>query len=203
MRTAAALVLAAVSTIPGDLPFSRWFTDHAHGIEVQIARVPGAAPWLKSVAEVAAPAESVFALVTDFRRYAGLFAPALAKARVLEGDASRARLHLVWRRGSPTGRRDAIALYRSEREPGGVFVVSWESDPRPRPGDPKAGTRRARVVGETRIEPVGQTRCRVSYTYRADRDARISAAAEEKAWKEEPVLYIRALRRGLRLPDPP
>lgn len=195
------LVLLLASVIPGDLSFHRWFTAHEHGVDVQIARVPGGPPWLRGVAELAAPAGRVSALLTDFNRYAELFAPVVRRARVLEAAGLGARLHLVWHYPFPLRNRDAVVLYESAPEPDGAFLLSWRSDQRP--GDPKEGVRIARVAGETRIEPVGPARCRVTYTYLGDLGGKFPGAAQEKAWKAEPVEYIRALRRGLDLPDPP
>src|SRR5215813_7569386 len=186
---ASLLLLTVVSVIPGDLPFSRWFTAHDHGIEVQIARMPEGPPWLRGVAEVSAPAGRVFALLADLRRYPRLFGPPLEKARVLEEAGSGARVHLVWRTSSPTLRRDAVALYRAERLTDGAFVVSWDSDARG--GDPREGSRITRFSGETRVEPVGESRSRVSYTFLGELDSRLPQEAREKQWRQQPVLYIR------------
>jgi hypothetical protein len=59
-----------------------------------------------------------------------------------------------------------------------------------------------RVLGETRVEPLGPSRCRVTYTYLGDLGGKFPAWAQEKAWKEEPVQYMRAIRRRLEIPDP-
>ena len=64
------------------------------------------------------------------------------------------------------------------------------------------GVRIQRVAGETRIEPLGLARCRVIYSYLGDLGGKFPASAQERAWKEEPIQYIRALRRGLKIPDP-
>jgi hypothetical protein len=53
-----------------------------------------------------------------------------------------------------------------------------------------------------RVEPLGPDRYRVTYTYSRELGGKIPAWAEEKAWREEPVQYIRAIRRRLKLPDP-
>ena len=191
----AVLLAVALSALPGDLPFSRWFTSHEEAVEVQIARVPSGPPWLRGVAEVAAPPDRVFEVLTDFRAYAKTFAPTLKKARVLEAGPSRARLHMVWSYPFPLNNRDAVVAYEGSREARGGYLIEWRSDPRP--GDPREGTRINRVAGETRIEPVGATRCRVVYTYLGDLGGSFPASAQEKAWKAEPVEYFRALRRAL------
>ena len=189
------LLAALLAAIPADLPFSRWFTSHEDAVEVQIARVAGSPPWLRGVAEVAAPADRVFELVTDFAGYARIFGPALKKSRVLDSGPQRARLHMVWAYPFPARNRDAVVSYEGRREADGRYAVEWKADPRP--GDPREGVRIALVAGETRIEPVGPVRCRVVYTYLGDLGGSFPAAAEEKAWKAEPVEYFRALRRAL------
>ena len=83
----------------------------------------------------------------------------------------------------------------------GGLLVTWRDDANP--GDPAEGVRIARVAGETRIEPLGPDRCRVTYTYLGDLGGNFPAAAEEKAWKAEPVGYLLAIRRSLALPIPP
>jgi hypothetical protein len=44
---------------------------------------------------------------------------------------------------------------------------------------------------------VGSSRCRVVYTYLGDLGGSFPKSAQERAWKEEPVQYIRALRKAL------
>lgn len=193
-------LFVVLSAIPPELTFTPWFT--ADGVDVAIARQPDALPWLRGSAELPVAAESVAAALTDFQRYKDFFAPAVRSARVLESGQDSARIHFVWAYPFPFKNRDAVVLYRSEKSEAGAFVLSWKTDPRPRPDDPNEGVRIERVNGETRVEPVGPSRCRVIYTYLGDLGGKFPAWAQEKAWKEEPVQYMRALRRRLKLPDP-
>jgi START domain-containing protein len=193
-----ALVLAASSAaIPPNLPFQPWFK--SRGVQVEIARVPGSAPWLRATAELPVPAEKVTAILTDFRHYRDLFAPAIKKAEILEGLDSGARIHFVWPYPFPLRNRDAIVVYRGQTLEDGRFVLTWKEDARP--GDPHEGVRVEHVAGETVVEPLGPDRCRVTYTYLGELGGKFPAWAEDKAWREEPVQYIRALRRRLNLPD--
>jgi hypothetical protein len=57
------------------------------------------------------------------------------------------------------------------------------------------------LEGETRIEPAGAEASRVTFTYFGDLGGKFPAWAKEKAWREEPVQYFRAIRRRLGLPD--
>ena len=192
-------LVALLSVVPPEAPFARWFT--AHGVQVEIARRPDALPWLRGTAELPVAAEQVAAVLTDFQRYKDLFAPAVRSARVLEAGEGSARVHFVWAYPFPFKNRDAIVLYRSEKS-GAAFLLSWKSDTRPRAEDPTEGVRIERVEGETRVESLDPSRCRVTYTYLGDLGGKFPAWAQEKAWKEEPVQYVRALRRRLALPDP-
>ncbi|MEO8430874.1 MAG: SRPBCC family protein [Acidobacteriota bacterium] len=199
---AAGLLLAVAPgfavPVPEDGAFSRWFT--ARGVQIEIARSPSSPPWIRGRGTIPASAARVAAALSDFSRYRELFAPAVKKADVLGGAAGgAARIHFVWPYPFPFSNRDAIVRYESVEEPGGVFRIHWTADARP--GDPKEGTRIERVEGETRIEPAGTDACRVSYVYLGDLGGKFPASAQEKAWREEPVQYFRAIRRRLGLPD--
>jgi hypothetical protein len=41
----------------------------------------------------------------------------------------------------------------------------------------------------------------VTYAYFGDLGGNFPSSVQDKAWREEPVQYIRALRRALKLPD--
>lgn len=192
----AAILAAAV--IPSGLPFTDWLT--AHGVKVEIARMSEGPPWLRGSAELPVAAEKVAAVLTDFRSYKDLFAPAVKTAQVLEAGEGSARIHFVWAYPFPFKNRDAIVLYRAQKSETGPFVLSWKSDLRP--GDPREGVTIERVHGETGVEPLGPSRCRVTYTYLGDLGGKFPGWAQEKAWREEPVQYLRAIRRRLKLPDP-
>lgn len=185
--------------VPGGLAFAPWFT--SRGVAVEIARPPAGPPWIRATAEIPAPASRVAAALSDFAKYRELFAPALRRADVLDREGRAARLHLVWPYPFPFSNRDAVVRYESAEREGGGARIAWRADVRP--GDPKEGVRIDRVAGETLIEPAGPDSCRVTYTYLGDLGGKFPKSAEEKAWREEPVQYVRALRRALGLPDLP
>lgn len=195
--TAWALLLALGGTVPADLSFAPWFT--SRGVSVEIARPGGGPPWLRGTAEISASAEKVGEALRDFDKYREVFSPAVKSAAVLGRTSDGARLHFVWPYPFPYRNRDAVVAYRCRKDEDGVFTLEWKSDPAP--GDPKEGVRIARVAGETRVEPLGGNRSRVVYTYLGDLGGKFPAWAEEKAWREEPVQYMRAIRRRLGLPD--
>ncbi|MCA1582468.1 MAG: SRPBCC family protein [Acidobacteria bacterium] len=180
-----------------DLDFSPWFT--SRGIDVQISRPASGPPWIRGRGEIPAPVAKVAAVLSDFSRYRELFAPAVKKADVLESDRASARIHFVWPYPFPYTNRDAVVRYQTEELEGGAFRLSWKSDSHP--GDRREGTPIEHVSGETRLEPQGSDACRVTYTYLGDLGGKFPAWAQEKAWREEPVQYFRAIRRKLGLPD--
>lgn len=199
MTSVLALVLAFAGVAPADLRFEPWFTHRS--VAVSIARVPKGIPWIRGEAELPVSARTVLDLVTDYGGYEKFMSPAVKKVSVLERGPDGVRLHFVWPYPFPFRNRDAVVLYRADPSEGGVFVLTWRDDERP--GDPSEGVRIARVAGETRIEPLAPDRCRVTYTYLGDLGGRFPAAAEDKAWKAEPVGYLLAIRRSLDLPIPP
>jgi hypothetical protein len=192
------LALAVLAAIP-EAGFQPWFVERE--VSVSRTRTAGETPWVRAVAELPAPADAVFAAVSDYAKYRELFDPVVSKAAVLDADAGRARIHFVWPYPFPFRRRDAIVEYRVEPAADGALRVTWRDAARP--GDPSEGVRIHRVAGETRIEPLTAGSCRVTYTYLGDLGGNFPRALEDKAWRHEPLGYMHALRRRLGLPMPP
>ena len=195
-------LLTLLAGDPAAIPesgFEPWFVERE--VAVSRTRVAGETPWIRAVAELPAPAHEVYAAITDYAAYRAFFDPAVTKADVLDVSNEGARIHFVWPYPFPFRRRDAIVEYRGERLAGGAFRVVWRDAVRD--SDPREGVRIARVAGETRIEPLGAARCRVTYTYLGDLGGSFPRVFEEKAWRHEPLGYVYALRRRLGIPIPP
>lgn len=199
MNLVLGVVLAALIPLPADSAFAPWFT--SRGVQVEIARQAQGPPWLRGTAELPAAAETVWRVLTDYRHYKEFFSPAVKTAAVLEESNGWARIHIVWPYPFPYKNRDAAIRYRGEKTASGSFLLSWKSDPRP--GDPQEGLRIEDVAGDTRVEPLDPERCKITYTYFGDLGGKFPGWAQEKAWREEPVQYFRAVRRRLKLPDVP
>jgi hypothetical protein len=195
----AAVLAASLAGLPADLVFEPWFVDR--GVAVGIARRPDGVPWIQGVADVPAPAPRVFAEVSRYENFVAFFGPVVRKARILDASGPEAVIHLVWDYPFLYRDRDAVVAYRGEELGGGVYRLSWREVKRP--DIPTEGVRIARVAGETLVDALGADRCRVTYTYLADLGGRFPKAAEELAWRREPVGYVLAIRRSLQLPMPP
>jgi hypothetical protein len=194
-----AVLLALLRTVPAEVSFEPWFTER--DVAVSIARVADGKPWIRAVVELPAPAERVLAVVSDYDDYLRFFDPAVSRAAVLEAEGDSARVHFVWPYPFPFRDRDGIVAYDVARLPEGAFLLSFRNAARP--GDPKVGVRIERIAGETRIEPLGPDRCRVTYTYLGELGGNFPRAAEETAWRHAPIGYVHAIRRALDLPIPP
>jgi hypothetical protein len=199
MTSVLALLLAVAAVVPADLRFEPWFIHRS--VAVSIARVPKGIPWVRGEAELPVSARTVLDVVTDYEGYQQFMSPAVKRVTVLGRGPNGVRLHFVWPYPFPFRNRDAVVLYRSEPSESDAFTVTWRDDARP--GDPSEGVRIRRVAGETRIESLEPDRCRVTYTYLGDLGGNFPAAAEDKAWRAEPVGYLLAIRRSLGLPIPP
>jgi hypothetical protein len=180
-------------------PFAPWFS--ARAVEVSIARPASGAPWIRAMSELPSDAERVHSVLADLASYRQIFAPVVIRSDVLESSPGLARVHFVWNYPFPFRDRDAVVAYEDAALPDGGYRIAWRDDARP--GDPRTGVRIVRVAGETRIEPVASTSCRVTYTFLGELGGRIPSAFAQKAWRAEPVGYVNAVRRRLGLSIPP
>ncbi len=195
-------VFAAASSPAGAEPpagdFRPWFEED--GIAVEIARVPEGAPWIRATATIDAPPAAVATHLADFARYRATFDPVLKAVTVLgplsEGEG--ARLHLVWPYPWPLRPRDAVVAYSWTRDPSGDrATLRWRNDARS-DDPPGVGVRIERVEGETRIEPDGPGRTRIVYTFLGELGGRFGKSSSERAWRGQPLHYVRSLRRAVR-----
>lgn len=180
---------------PPDPSFVSWF--EKDGVDVSIARAE--TPWIRASTEIAAPAADVEAALTDFDRYEKMFHPMFRKLDVLERGEKSVRVHAVWPFPWPLRDRDGIFEYTTEHSAGGVTTLHWTNGARP--GDPSVGVRIHGIAGSLRITPLGKDRCRLLYTYYGDLGGDFGKSRNEKAWRGQPLLYFRAIRRAVERQD--
>ena len=173
-------------------------------VDVKILRAPSREPWIRAEFVIAAPAETVYAVIADFRDYEAIFSREVSEANIIQHSPEVTVLHLVWSMPFPFSERDAVVAYRAERCTDGVFRVSWRHSERSGNIATK-GVRIAKVEGETVIHADGDNRCRVTYTYYGDLGGHLAKWMKEHAWRREPVKYHEAVQRALSpspYPDP-
>lgn len=165
-----------------------------------IARSKNGPPWIRAVQELPVAAERVFSVLSDFERYAVLFAPHVKTAKILTRDGQSARLHLVWPLPFPMRNRDAVVRYTSAKEDT-LYKVRWQHAPES--SDPSEGLRIEVVAGETVLTARTPETTSVEYTYFADLGGDLPDFIKEASYKEEPVAYFNALRKHFSLPLSP
>ena len=112
-------------------------------------------------------ADAVYAAVTDYARLSPVLRPGGLEGRRPRVLGPRAPASI----SSGRTRSRFAAATRSSRTAASAFEaggyrLTWRDDARA--SDPSEGVRIGRVAGETRIEPLAEGRCRVTYTFLGD-----------------------------------
>ncbi|HVO30831.1 MAG TPA: hypothetical protein VMV18_08845 [bacterium] len=182
--------------IPDDAEFHAGET--VSGVAFERATPEGLAhPFVRGTETVDAPCAQVRDVLTSFDRYAALFSGVVRTATVLAKTDSSARVHFVYAFPWPLRDRDAIVGYSVSAAGAGGFTLEWHDDARA--GDPAKGVRITHVEGRTRMAPDGAS-CRVAYTYYGELGIDLGKSFAEKEYREEPIAYFEAIRKGLRTP---
>lgn len=187
-----AFLFALAVQIPAETEFKPFHEED--GVKVSITEPKEGKPWVRGVADIAHPAESVASLLSNFTGYREMLGDMVKKAQVLERGDTTARLHFVYPFPWFMSDRDAIVSYQYEKAKDGKFRLWWKNDARE--GDPKKGKRIERVEGETRVDPKEKA-SRVTYTYYGELGGDFPEDSVKKAYQKEPVIYFKAIRKSL------
>lgn len=164
----AALFFQAVEAVPPAVDTYRPFDDK-DGVKIEMSQRSDI-PWIKATFDVAASADKVITLLSNFATFGDTFSNIYASAEVLskgsEVGVPFARMHLIWKTPFPFSKRDAVALYKLQFNSDGTRMVMWQGDAKA--GDPAEGVRVEHVEGMTQVVPTGANSCRIIYTYLAD-----------------------------------
>jgi hypothetical protein len=191
---AAALCAALLLAVPAESAFEPWFQERGVAV-AKAAQADSELPWIRGVAELEASPAQVEKVLADFGAYKAIFDPILASAEVLGTEGGTTRMHLVWGYPWPLRDRDAIVAHTLQTHPDGTVVLEWKGDARP--GDPQTGVRIQVVEGRTEVVPRASGGSRLTYTYYGDLGGDFGQGANEKAWHNQPLHYVEALRKLL------
>jgi hypothetical protein len=164
--------------------------DEREGVTVERHATPTGAPWIRGRARFAFPPQALRDLVLDVPAYPR-FMPNVSRATSLPSDGgarvSQIRYAFFW----PLSDRDAVLAMESRSLPDGAFEVASHAVAGP-PPDPGV-IRLSLVEQDWRFTPsAGGTD--VVYQYVGELGGSLPDFARQRAWREEPVLVLRALQ---------
>jgi hypothetical protein len=170
-------------------------------VSTEIARPEVGAPWVRAVAVIDAPPDTVCTILSRFSDYAKVFADNIDSVQVLDAEGPSQRLHIVWGLPFPFRDRDAVVRYSIEKNERGC-VVRWRDAAQP--GDPKpSGIRIQQVEGSTVVDASSNGLAKVVYFYYAELGGDLYSWAKESAFRGEPVAYVEAIRKAVKQPTLP
>lgn len=189
------LLLLALS-LPADDSFESLHEED--GVTVTISRAAQGPPWVRGVGEVPAPPDKIVSVLTRYETWPQLFKGSVSKVVVLERRDHLARLHMVYPIPWPFRDRDGVVSYVLENPNGTTTRLWWRDDAKP--GDPQTGERLPQIAGETRLEATADGKSRVRFSYLGELGITLNEGMKRRIWREEPIRYLRSLRRAVEKP---
>lgn len=185
------LLLLAL-TVPPDDSFQAFHEED--GITVTLSPQKEGPPWVRGVGEVSATPEKIAAVLTRYETWPELFEGTVKATTVLEKQDQAARVHVVYPFPWPFRDRDAVIKYQLEKISTTLLRLWWRDDSKD--GDPQTGVRIPKVEGETRLETVSPGKSKVRFSYLGELGATLNEGTKRKVWREEPLRYLRSLRKA-------
>jgi hypothetical protein len=180
------LVFLAAMAIPNESLFKPDNT--TDGIEVSFASTEAPNKWVRGIGKVKASCDTVFAVLSDVESYSKVFSTHLSASKVLATSENKKTVYLLWPLSFPMSDRDAVVDYLFDAQ---SKTVAWQSAAHPQ--DPAKALRIQEVHGITKLQSVEPGQCQIDYIYYGDLGGDLAGWIKERAWREEPVVYIKAI----------
>jgi hypothetical protein len=194
MKPARSWFMALALIIPPDSAFQH--QAKIDGVDVFFADSGAPDKWVRGTSVLQATRQQIFTILKNVADYAKVFSEHLAESQVLSSSDSNALGYFRWPLPFPMSDRDAIVQYRfADRSDVGESLVEWESSEHP--NDPAKALRIKSVKGHTRLFDLADQRTKIEYTYYGDLGGDLANWIKERAWREEPVFYIKAIAARL------
>ena len=132
--------------------------------------------WCRSVGEIEAPIDEIYAIVADISRYPRVFRR-IRKASLVEGDVAWVRIDMPFLLAD----RDYVSRF-TRRKGASSATVDWVPVTSAAAPPVPDAVRLPRAEGQWRLDVVSPTRTRVTYTWNGDLGSDFPSWAFHRAW---------------------
>lgn len=132
--------------------------------------------WCRSEGEIAAPLDSIYAIVGNIGRYPAVF-KRIEQADLVESDVAWIRIAMPFLLAD----RDYVARF-TKRKDASSAVVDWVPAVSATAPPQSDAVRLPRAEGQWRLDAVGPARTRVAYTWNGDLGSDFPSWALQRAW---------------------